>query len=203
MALDTYAGQKAALKNWIKRGDLDSYIPDFIALSELHLARDLRLWGMETTATLSTVSAAANIPADMLEATRLSVVVANQVRPLLYVSAFQFANTQTYTGNPANYTTLNGQFVVSPQPVDGTELSLTYFAKPAALSDANQTNLWTQVAADALLYGALVEAMLFIKDENRATLWKQRYDGAVAKVQDTDERSQSAGPMRIRADNAR
>lgn len=203
MSLDTYAGLKASIKSWLKRGDLDSTIPDFIALSELHLARDLRLWGMETTATLSTVSAAANIPADMLEASRLAVLVAGQMRPLLYVSAFQFSNTQEYTGNPANYTTLNGQFVVSPQPVDGTALYLTYFAKPAALSDTNQTNLWTQVASDALLYGALVEAFLFIKDENRATLWQQKYTDAVGKVQDTDERSQSAGPMRIKADNAR
>lgn len=203
MALDSYAGLKTAIANWLHRGDLTALITDFIALGEMNLARDLRLWGMEQTSTLTTSGGAAPIPADLVEATRLSVLVDNQVRPLLYVSAVQFSATQTYTGNPSNYTVLNGQFVVSPQPQDGTALSLTYFAKPVALSDANMTNLWTQVAGDALLYAALIEAALYIKDDARAGLWQQKYQAAIDKVQTTDERAQSAGPLRIRSDNAR
>ena len=56
MAITTYAELQTAVKNWSKRNDLDSIIPDFIRLAELRVNRNLRIRKMETRVTTNTVA---------------------------------------------------------------------------------------------------------------------------------------------------
>ena len=45
MALDSYAGLKAAVGDWLNRADLAAVIPDFIAMAEAQLSRRLVMDG--------------------------------------------------------------------------------------------------------------------------------------------------------------
>ena len=47
MALTTYTGLKASIADFLNRDDLTSVIPDFVALAEAQINRDIRHWKME------------------------------------------------------------------------------------------------------------------------------------------------------------
>ena len=50
ISFQDYAGLKAAVADWLGRDDLTGRIPDFIALAERRMARELRLRIMERRA---------------------------------------------------------------------------------------------------------------------------------------------------------
>jgi len=54
MSLDGYANFKTAIAEWADRTDLTARIPDFIALAEIRIGRDLRLRVMEKRSQMST-----------------------------------------------------------------------------------------------------------------------------------------------------
>ena len=47
MALTNYTGLKASIADFLNRDDLTSVIPDFVALAEAQINRDVRHWRME------------------------------------------------------------------------------------------------------------------------------------------------------------
>lgn len=59
-------------------------------------------------------------------------------------------------------------------------------------SDANTTRL-LQVAPDVILYGALVEAHLFLREEEMAAQWQGMYDRSMANLKLTYKRRMYAG----------
>jgi hypothetical protein len=44
------------------------------------------------------------------------------------------------------------------------------------LDATNQTNWFTIYAPQALLYGSLLQAMPFLKNDERMPMWQQQYD---------------------------
>ena len=47
MALTNYTGLKTSIADFLNRDDLTAVIPDFIALAESQINRDIRHWKME------------------------------------------------------------------------------------------------------------------------------------------------------------
>ena len=76
MALANYTDLKAAVASWMNRTDLTSAIPDFIALAEGRIARDMRLRSQVTETTLSTVAGTQTValPDGIVEIENISVV---------------------------------------------------------------------------------------------------------------------------------
>jgi hypothetical protein len=80
---------------------------------------------------------------------------------------------------------------------------MAFYEKFTPLGDGTSgttTSNWlTLNAPDVLLYGALLEAEPFIKNDERIALWLNAYNGAVKKIQDADARDRHSGSaMRIR-----
>jgi len=46
----------------------------------------------------------------------------------------------------------------------------------------NQTNWFTQYAPQAMLYGSLLQAMPFLKNDERMPMWQAQYDKIVAQL---------------------
>jgi hypothetical protein len=44
------------------------------------------------------------------------------------------------------------------------------------LSSTNQTNWFTIYAPQAILYGSLLQAMPYLKNDDRVPMWKAQYD---------------------------
>jgi hypothetical protein len=67
-------------------------------------------------------------------------------------------------------------WLVAPTPDDNYTFEVLYYERVQPLDSTNQTNWFTIYAPQALLYGSLLQAMPFIKNDDRVALWQQQYD---------------------------
>jgi len=51
-----------------------------------------------------------------------------------------------------------------------------YYERIQPLDSSNQTNWFTIYAPQALLYGTLLQAMPFLKNDERMPMWQAQYD---------------------------
>ena len=205
MALATYSDLKAAVASWLNRSDLTSVIPDFITLAESRIARDLRIRRQVTTATLSTVAndQAVTLPADFLEMENITLsstsppaslaVVTPEILDRKYPPGYQ-------TGQPEVYTIVGDELRLGRTPDAVYTISMDYYARFAALSDANPTNWLFANFPMVYLAGALTEGASFMQDQEKVALWGARYQGEVNQLQDIDDAALRTGSqMRVRA----
>jgi hypothetical protein len=203
MALTSYSELKTTVANYLARADLVEQIPDFISLAELRMNRDLRIRQMLKSVTLNTVAGekTVSLPADFIEVRDL-VVNGNPARPLTYFapSALSRNSRTTESGKPIDYTILSDSFQLSPIPDGAYDLSLLYYAGPAALSESNETNVFMTTVPDMLLYAALIEAEPYLMNDARVATWVTLYERASTSVTKSDESGQYSGvPLSIKA----
>jgi hypothetical protein len=79
---------------------------------------------------------------------------------------------------PAFYSEADLQhWLVSPTPDQNYPLEVTLYCQPPLLDNVNQSNFWCAYTPNALEYGAMMEAALFLKDDQRiqtfGALWQQ------------------------------
>ena len=85
MAINSYSTLCDAVGRWLYRDDLTSTIPDFIALAESRINRDLALRAMETSATGTLSGSSFTAPSDLSKAQRLCIAANSQTVELRYV----------------------------------------------------------------------------------------------------------------------
>lgn len=206
MALDgTYAGLVGAIAGWLHRADLAAQIPDFIALAEARIARDLRLRLQLATASLVCIPGQREIalPTDYLESENLSVMVAGVSRSPTYVTA-EVADVRfplgAGNGAPASFTVLGANLLMLPAPDAAYAVTLDYYARLAPLSATNPANFLLKAAPGVYLWGALAEAAPFIAADDRVAIWETKYRSDVEALQAADDEAvRSGSSMRVRA----
>ena len=57
-----------------------------------------------------------------------------------------------------------------------------YYEEVQPLDVSNQTNWVTQYAPQAMLYGSLLQAMPFLKNDERMPMWRAEYDKIIAQL---------------------
>lgn len=206
MALSTFTELKDAVADWLDRSDLTARIPDFIALAEARISRDLRIRPMEVRSIMYTSSGQKyfNLPGGYLQMRNIQLNT-NPTTPLEYITPEMLdrlygSNT---TGKPRAYTLIGDEIQLSPIPDAAYELEMAFYEKFTALGDGTSgtvtTNYLTKNAPDVLLYGALMEAEPFIKNDERLAVWLNGYSNAVDKLQKADQKDRHSGSaMRIR-----
>jgi hypothetical protein len=91
------------------------------------------------------------------------------------------------TGTPEFYADYDYQhWLFAPTPAAGLSLEIIYNEMPALLDETNQTNWLTEFAPQLLLYGALLEATPFLKNDERIPVWQNMYDRAAAMLNGED-----------------
>lgn len=203
MALTTYAELQASIGDWLARSDLTSAIPDFITLFEAMANRDIRHRSMLTTATVSFTAndATEALPTDFLEARSFSLSTSPRT-VLEYVTpqAFDAADTGAI-GLPARFAIVGSNVKVAPTPDGAYTGALLYYQKIPALTGSNASNWLLQAAPDMYLYGSLLQAAPYLKDDGRVTMWGSMYDRARQGLAAADERAQwNGGPLVQRVD---
>ena len=202
MALDTYANLKTAIADWLDRSDLTDRIPDFITLAEARLNRELRVRAMEKRATMEATAGQRYfaLPGGYLQMRNIQLNT-NPVTPLEYITPEMLdrlygSNT---SGKPKAYSLIGDEIQLAPIPDTDYTLEVAYYEKFTPLSTDVTTNWLTENAPDVLLYGALVEAEPFIKNDERMPLWLNAYKEAIDKIQKADDRDRHSGSqMRVR-----
>jgi hypothetical protein len=202
MALDTFSGLKTTIADYLNRDDLTSAIPSFITLAEAKFNRKLRVRQMvkRANATLDTQYFA--FPADFLQAKEFQLNT-NPITYLQYVTQNQgdYGSATNYVaaGKPQFYTIIGTQIQVIPTPDTGYTGELTYYGKIPALSDSNTSNWLLAYAPDLYLYGSLVEATPYLKDDERLAVWSTLYTNSLGDIEVADQRASVASTPIVRA----
>jgi hypothetical protein len=107
------------------------------------------------------------------------------------------------SGLPSAYTLIGDEIQLAPIPDAEYELEMAFYEKFTPLGDGTSgtvTSNWlTKNAPDVLLYGSLLEAEPFIKNDERLQLWLGAYSAAISKIQSADDRDRHSGSqMRVR-----
>ena len=208
MAITSYTLLKSSVADWLVRADLTSRIPDFISLFEAKMNRDLRCAQMETRS-YATVNTSSNepefvtLPGDFQTMRRLRLSGETGKPSLEFVSAQQMDSLRydraNVSGVPAYYTIVGEELELFPTPNDDYELEILYRANLDGLSGSNSSNWLLDIAPDAYLYGTLMEAAPYLKDDERIPLWAAGLQNAVDGLNRIGfEQTFAAGPAAVR-----
>lgn len=194
MALATFNDLRDSIADWLNRADLAAVIPDFITLSEARFNRELRLAQMVKVATATVSDGYFAVPSDHLQTISLRLTSPDNYNGKCEFVSIQRLNELNGNPNLTNtsryYSIVDGNFRLAPSPSGETTLELTYYAKVPALSFDNQTNWLLTKAPDLYLYGSLMQAAPYLKDDERVALWATAMGQAMEALQLEAERAQ-------------
>jgi hypothetical protein len=182
MAMDgTYGGLKASIADWLNRGDLTAQIPDFITLLEAQLNRTLRTRDMLVRSDASVNAEYTALPTDYLEARNLIIFDNSQGPHVLDVKTpeeVQIEQLNVPSGQPSMYALVGQTIELAPIP-DGTyPAELLYYGQIPGLAavaaggaGAGASNWLLTKSPDLYLYGSLMQAAPYLKDDDRVQIW--------------------------------
>ncbi len=188
MAIGTYAELKTAVANWLHRSDLTTQIPDFIALCEADVRRDLRVREMEDSTSVALTSTELALPTGFLEARQVTLdgIVVDYVLPQQFTP---ISDDTTY-----QYTVKGTNFVF--QTTSGT-VKVDFYKGFTAFSANGDTNWLLTNHPDAYLFGSLAWACTYTQDDPMPH--RAAYQAAIARVRQNQRNS--LGPLVVRPDS--
>lgn len=195
MALSTYSDLVAAVGTWLNRTDLASYAPDFIALAEERIYRNLRVKAMETALNETITGGVVTVPADYIElkSAYLDGSPAYALERLSVEEIYTKYPTRTSSAKPLYIAREGESFIFGPYPDGAYTLKGIYYARLAALSATNTSNWLTTHAPSLVLFGALAEAAPFLKDDQRIMIWETKFLAQLGDANKADKREGMRG----------
>jgi hypothetical protein len=180
----TYDSLVENIQSYLERTDTATLekIPLFIMLTEQIIASQIKFLGNLTVNT-STMTASTSIidkPARWHKTVSMNITVSGVRQPVLlrkYEYLREYWPNATSTGTPVFYSDYDyTHWLVAPTPDAAYAFEVLYYERIQPLDSSNQTNWFTIYAPQALLYGSLLQAMPFLKNDERMTMWKANYD---------------------------
>ena len=185
---------KNDVAKWLNREgmtEITDMSEDFLTFGQRRIFRDCDLRCMEKTHTTDTGTLA--LPADYLRSKQLYYSQDSQYVPIKGASLNNVLNQKSQTGAPRVYTLVSDALFLGPEPDQTYNLTLIYYSALTVLSDANTTNWLSLNIPELLLYAALVEACLYLKDDNRAQVWMGKYKECYESLRMSEERQDYEG----------
>lgn len=193
-AVQTYDSLVADISSYLERTDTATLekIPTFIMLAEQQIALEIKFLGNLTVQESAMITGTPIIdkPARWRKTVSMNVVVAGSRQPVLlrkleYLREYWPNATQTET--PIYYADYDyTHWLVAPTPNADYSFEVLYYERVQPLDSTNQTNWFTIYAPQALLYGTLLQAMPFIKNDERIPMWKAQYDLVINTLKSED-----------------
>lgn len=190
MAISTYGELKTAIASWLHRSDLTSVIPDFVRLAEAELRRDVRIPSMQLEAAGSLTAGNFTLPADFLEAKRLTI--GNQELSYITVEEFQRLTRNGYSA--VHYYIRVGQQV---RVLNGgtSAYSLLYWAKFAALTLDVDTNWLLTNAPDLYLWKSCEKGAIYTRNAEVGDRFRAMYSDALGELMRSERESEYSGSI--------
>jgi hypothetical protein len=183
--ITSYSTLLTETASWLARSDLTAAIPGFVQNFEEDFLGDPENWAswMESALSVTISSNVAAVPASYL-GLRIAYISGNP--PLKRVSLEQlysrFPRGGGSAGTPRFIARNGANFEFGPAVATGTLVG-TYYAKPTLLrsfaADAAAHFLIVN-CPQLLLYGTLLQAEPFLKNDERIMMWKAAMDMNVA-----------------------
>lgn len=190
----TYDSLVENIQSYLERSDTQTLdkIPLFIMLAEQIIASQIKFLGNMTVNTSTMVIGQPIIdkPARWHKTVSMNVTVAGVRQPVLlrkYEYLREYNPNATVTGVPAYFGDYDyTHWLVAPTPAVAYEFEVLYYERIQPLDSSNQTNWFTIYAPQALLYGSLLQAMPFLKNDERMAMWQQNYDQIIQTLKAED-----------------
>lgn len=107
-------------------------------------------------------------------------------RSMDYVSMYQ---AESSTGVPLYYGDYDyDHWALAPVPATTYPLQIIYYSRIQPLDVTNQENLLTREAPQALLFGTLLQAQGYLKNQEKIMVWKSFYTDAIAALKTEDQK---------------
>lgn len=182
-AVMTYDSLVENIQSYLERNDTATIekIPLFIMLAEQIIASQIKFLGNLTVNTSTMVAGQATIdkPARWHKTVSMNITVAGQRQPVLlrkYEYLREYWPDPTTTDVPQFYCDYDyTHWMVAPTPDSAYNFEVLYYERIQPLDSSNQSNWFTQYAPQALLYGSLLQAMPFLKNDTRTPIWQAQY----------------------------
>jgi len=196
MAITNYTELQAAVAAWHHR-DV-TQIPDFIKLAEVRINNILASRLAETDASLTATVSSRYIalPADFGSVYQLWLTTYEPRREILYILPEDLTVFDDSDGRPYFYT-IDGSNIAFDRAADiAYTYTLRYKARYSIATTSTNDILTTY--PDIYLFGSLVEACLFARDD--PSIFEQRFQSAIDNAQLSESSNKKLA--RIRSDNA-
>ena len=189
----TYDSLTSVVQQYLERKDaaVVNAIPTFITLAEFEIAEQIKMLGQLQVAESAMTAGNPTLqkPARWRKTVSMSVTVNGKKQPVLlrrYEYLKNYWPDETQTGVPLFYTDTDwDHWYIAPTPDQAYSFEVLYYERLAPLSSTNQTNWLTQNAPNALLFGTLLQAMPFLKNDQRQ-IFQQKYTEAMQSLKNED-----------------
>jgi hypothetical protein len=190
----TYASLVTDISSYLERTDTATLekIPTFIMLAEQVISSEIQFLGNLTVVT-STMNIGEPIivkPARWRKTVSINLIDNNQRQPVFlrkYEYLRNYWPNATQTDTPVYYCDYDyTHWLVAPTPDLAYNYEVLYYERVQPLDVTNQTNWFTQYAPQAMLYGSLLQAMPFLKNDERIPMWQAQYDKVIATLKTED-----------------
>lgn len=183
-AVMTYTSLAADIESYLERTDTATVdkIPTFIMLAEQVIASQIKFLGNLTVNESTMVQGDPVIakPARWHKTVSMNVTVAGVKNPVFlrkYEYLREYWPEATNEDVPKFYADYDyTHWLIAPTPADAYTFEVLYYERVQPLDVSNQTNWFTEYAPQALLYGSLLQAMPFLKNDERMPMWRAEYD---------------------------
>ena len=189
----TYDSLTSTVLQYLERKDaaVVNAIPTFISLAEFEIAQEIKTLGQLQVANsqMTADNPILQKPARWRKTVSMSVTVDGKKKPV-YLRKYEYLKNywpdSTQTGEPEYYADTDwDHWFIAPTPSTNFEFEVLYYERVAPLSSTNQTNWITMNAPNAMLFGTLLQAMPFLKNDQR-TIFQQKYTEALQSLKTED-----------------
>lgn len=194
-AVMTYDSLFENIQSYLERTDQATIdkIPTFIMLAEQVIAADLKFLGNLTVNTSSLVQGDPVVakPARWHKTVSMNITVNGERKPVLlrkYEYLRNYWPDATQEEVPLFYCDYDySHWLIAPTPAAAYNFEVLYYERVQPLSSSNQTNWFTEYAPQAMLYGSLLQAMPFLKNDERMAMWQAQYDQIISVLKNEDK----------------
>jgi len=198
----TFTTLKQDVQRYLERGNtlasdpiVFEQIPRLINLAERRIARELKIEGFinVVTGTLSAGQSVYPKPDRWRDTVSISIGTGATLdnRKVLFARVYEYLRSYwpnaLETDTPLFYSDYDySHWLLAPTPDAEYPFEILYYELPPLLDEVVQTNWITEYAPQLLLYGTLVEATPFLKNDERIPVWQSMYDRAAAMLNGED-----------------
>ena len=189
----TYDDLTSTVLQYLERKDtaVVNAIPTFISLAEFEISQEIKTLGQLqiVESAMTSANPVLQKPARWRKTVSMNVSIDGKRQPV-YLRKYEYLKNywpdSTQTDVPLYYADTDwDHWYLAPTPAQAYNFEVLYYERIAPLSSTNQTNWLTQNAPNAMLFGTLLQAMPFLKNDQR-TIFQQKYTEALQSLKTED-----------------
>lgn len=198
----TFTTLKEDVQRYLERGSsyasdpvVFEQIPRLINLAERRIARELKVQGFinVVNGTMAIGQSVYDKPDRWRDVVSINFGTGPTLskRTPLFARSYEYCRTywpdESETAQPLFYSDYDyDHWLFAPTPDVAYPFEILYYELPPLLDDTTQTNWLTDYAPQLLLYGTLLEATPFLKNDERIPTWQNYYDRAAGMLNGED-----------------